>query len=371
MYNIVTKTYILFPLLIVLLMALLTSCNEKEAEKIKESDKQNKDTLAQSKFSSNSNQHFVFPQIHAHLKGMVSEFIFKAFEDQKGNFWFCTNHDGIIKYDGNTLVNYSIKNGLGSSAVRSYIADKSGTYWFGTSNGLTKYDGNVFTNHILGDNPQDNEIWAIAIDIDGIIWVGTNSGVSKFDGVKFEAFNLPKAKIRDAKPMLSQTRVGGIYIDSKGHKWFITDGYGITKFDGKNFEFLTSNNGLTDNNVASIFEDRNRNIWIGTFNGGVSKYDGHYYTNFTKDGIIEGNEVSNFCEDDKGNIWFSAEDLGVYKYDGNNFTLFTTKDGLTTNTVQHIYADRKGQIWFCTWQGISLYDGKSFQDVSEKEPWTK
>lgn len=113
-------------------------------------------------------------------------------------------------------MNYSIKNGLGSSAVRSYIADKSGTYWFGTSNGLTKYDGNVFTNHILGDNPQDNEIWAIAIDIDGIIWVGTNSGVSKFDGVKFEAFNLPKAKIRDAKPMLSQTRVGGIYIDSKG-----------------------------------------------------------------------------------------------------------------------------------------------------------
>ena len=58
-------------------MALLTSCNEKEAEKIKESDKQNKDTLAQSKFSSNSNQPFVFPQIHAHLKGMVSEFMHK------------------------------------------------------------------------------------------------------------------------------------------------------------------------------------------------------------------------------------------------------------------------------------------------------
>ena len=36
-----------------------------------------------------------------------------------------------------------------------------------------------------------------------------------------------------------------------------------------------------------------------------------------------------------------------------------------------IFEDNKGQIWFGTWEGISLYDGKTFMDVSDKEPWTK
>jgi ligand-binding sensor domain-containing protein len=316
-------------------------------------------------------QNTVFPQIHAHLKGMVSEFIFKIFQDQNSNFWFCTNHDGIIRYDGKKLLKYTQKSGLGGSAVRSFAIDKTGTIWLGTSGGLTKFDGRFFTNFVLGENAGDNEIWTLAVDKENKIWVGTNNGVYTFDGVKSSSFNLPKANIPDAVPMLSQARIGQIFIDSKGHKWFITDGYGITKFDGKNFDFLTSNSGLTDNNVTSIFEDSKGNIWIGTFKGGVSKYDGQQYTNFTKDGFTKGIEVSNFCEDHQGNIWFSTEGLGAYKCDGKKFTLYTTKDGLTTNTIQHIYADKKGQIWFCTWQGISLYDGNFFRDVSEKEPWTK
>lgn len=355
----------------VVLTPVVLSCNRQEDKSVNEFNSRNKDSLSKSLSASGADQYFVFPQIHAHLKGMVSEFIFKAFEDKKGNFWFCTNHDGVIKYNGNSLVKYTSKNGLGGDAVRSLVADKAGNIWFGTSKGLAKFDGNVFTNFSLGSKPQDNEIWVVTIDKNGVIWIGTNTGVCKFDGTKFESFNVPKAEIHAATPMLSKERIGSMCIDSKGCIWFVTDGYGITRFDGENFQFITSNNGLPDNNVTSVFEDSKGNIWIGTFNGGVTKYDGQDYTNFTKDDMIKGIEVSNFCEDQKGNVWFSAEGVGVYKYDGKIFELFTTKDGLTTNIVQHIYSDRKGQLWFFTWQGISLYDGKLFKDVSEKEPWTK
>ncbi len=371
MYSLVKKLHFQPLLMITVLLVLESSCTEQEVKSLNKSGEQNRDSVIQTLPDTMVRQNTVFPQIHAHLKGMVSEFIFKIFQDQKSNFWFCTNHDGIIKYDGKKLLKYTEKIGLGGSAVRSLVIDKAGTLWLGTSGGLTKFDGRLFTNFVLGENSGDNEIWSLAIDEENIIWVGTNNGASTFDGAKFTSFNVPKAKIADAKSMLSQKRIGKIFIDSKGHKWFITDGYGITRFDGKNFEFLNSSTGLTDNNVTSVFEDSKGNIWIGTFNCGVSKYDGQHYTNFTKDGITKGIEVSNFCEDHQGNIWFSAEGLGVYKYNGKTFTLFTTKDGLTTNTIQHIYADKKGQIWFCTWQGISLYDGKTFGDVSEKEPWTK
>ena len=134
---------------------------------------------------------------------------------------------------------------------------------------------------------------------------------------------------------------------------------------------MTRKNGLTDNNVADLLEDQNGNIWIGTYYGGVSCFDGKNYTNYTMDGIIEGVETYNFFEDKNGDIWFSAENFGVYRYDGNSFTQFTTEDGLATNEVQSIFEDDKGQHWFGTWSGLSLYDGDSFSNAADKEPWTK
>ena len=323
------------------------------------------------------NQETVFPQIHSNLNGMVSEFVRTMYQDRIGNFWFGTNGDGLVRYDGKSLDKFTKKEGIGT-AVRGIVEDKDGNVWFGTSSGLIKYDGKLFTNFSEINGLTDNEILTIEIDKDGIIWVGSVEGLRKFDGNNFESFTIPKAIVNNPEPMLSENRICDILIDRKEHIWFATDGYGISKFDGKTFEFYTEQNGLTDNNVADIFEDKQGNIWIGTFYGGVSKYDGKSFTNFTKDGIIEGVETYNFCEDHKGNIWFSAENFGVYRYDGNNFIQFTTIDGLATNGVQSIFEDKKGQLWFGTWSGISLYDarlpdgqGKTFTNVSEKEPWTK
>ena len=313
----------------------------------------------------------IFPQIHAHLNGEVSEFIFKIYQAPDSVFWFCTNHDGIIKYDGYKFTKYSKNDGVGGNAVRDLVVDTSGTIWFGTSGGLTRFDGQVFTNFRLDSSQWDNEIWSLEIDQRGLIWVGTNTGVSQFDGSQFKTFEVPKPEIKEAQPMISKHRISHILSDHDGVLWFVNDGYGITKYDGDHFLFLTTENGLTDNNVASVFEDQQRHIWIGTYYGGVSKFDGKTYRNYTKDSIIEGVETSNFCEDQNGNIWFSAEGYGVYKFDGKVFTNYTKKNGLTNHVVQHIYEDKKGQIWFCTWQGISVYDGDSIVDISLKEPWTK
>lgn len=343
----------------VISILVIASCHGQEPEKVTETNRPLNTVNP------------VFPQIHAHLNGMVSEFVWQMHEDKRSNFWFGANHDWVIIYNGASLTKYTSRDGLGGSAVRAIAEDNTGNLWLGTSGGLTKYDGKTFTNYSVKDGLIDNEIWALAIDKNGIIWVGTGGGVSKFDGDHFEFFEIPKARISNAKPMLSEKRISDILIDIKGDIWFAVDGYGISKFNGKTFAFYTTENGLTDNNVAEVFEDRKGNIWIGTFYGGVSVFDGKTYTNFTRDGIIEGVETYNFCEDRQGNIWFSAENQGVYKYDGTKFTQFTTQDGLATNGVQSIYEDKKGQLWFGTWQGISLYDGNKVMDVADKEPWTK
>lgn len=317
------------------------------------------------------NPETTFPQIHTNLNGMVREFVRTMYQDTKGNYWFGTNGNGIIRYDGQTLETITIEGTHPYMRVIEIVEDKAGNVWFGTSDGLLKYDGEKFTTFSKKEGLQAEEIWGLTIDKSGLIWVGSIGGVSHFDGAQFIPFPLPDLKVEHPQHMLSDQLVFKILEDKNGTMWLVTDGNGIFKYHKGGFTHLTNKNGLTDNNAADILEDRQGNIWIGTFYGGISKFDGKTYTNFTKDGIIKGIEIGSLYEDRKGNIWFSVENHGVYRYDGTNFTQFTTENGLTTNGVQSIYEDNKQQVWFGTWQGISLYDGEKFMNAVEKEPWVK
>lgn len=316
------------------------------------------------------NQNTTFPQIHTNLNGMVREFVRTMYQDKKGNYWFGTNGDGIIRYDGQTLEKITIAGINPHFRVLEIVEDTADNVWFGTSEGLIKYDGKEFRKFPQKERMQNEEIWGLAIDKNGLVWVGSTGGVSHFDGEQFVPFSLPDSMVENSKPMLSHKLVFKIIEDKNGTMWFATDGNGIFKYNNGKFTHLITENGLTDNNAADILEDSKGNIWIGTFYGGVSKFDGKAFSNFTKDGIIKGDETYNFYEDSKGNIWFTAEGYGVYRYDGSDFKQFTTENGLTTNVVQSISEDDKGQIWFGTWQGLCIFDGEKFVNAKDKEPWT-
>jgi ligand-binding sensor domain-containing protein len=319
------------------------------------------------------NLNTTFPQIHSNLNGMVREFVRTMYQDTKGNYWFGTNGDGIIRYDGHTLEPMTIEGTNPGMRVIKIVEDKTGNLWFGSSDGLIKYDGKKFTTFSKNEGllGYDEEIWGLVVDKNGLIWVGGYGGVFHFDGERFIPFSLPNSIVVDRQYMLSDKLVFKMIEDKSGTIWFATDGNGIFKYNNGKFTHLTIKNGLTDNNTADILEDKQGNIWISTFYGGTSKFDGTIFTNFTKDGIIKGVETGGLYEDSKGNIWFTAENVGVYKYDGKNFILYTTENGLTSNVVLSIYEDRKGQIWVGTWQGISIYDGTKFINAIEKEPWVK
>jgi ligand-binding sensor domain-containing protein len=353
-------------LLLILLAFTISSC----AGQVKEKSpvvKTETEAISQAPVS---NHGTTFSQIHTNLNGMVTEFVRSGYQDKKGNYWFGTNTNGIVRYDGKTLEKIVLPTNQNRFSVREIVEDKAGNVWFATSSGLVKFDGEKFATYATEVGLQSEEIWSICMDRNGLIWVGTTKGVSHFDGEKFTPFALPETRVENSRPMLSDQLVFQFLEDRDGTMWLVTDGNGIFKYKNGEFIHLTAKNGLTDNSVADILEDKKGNIWIGTFYGGVSKYDGQTYTNFTQEGRIEGLEAYNFCDDSQGNVWFSAEGYGVYRYDGVNFTQFTTENGLTTNVVQSIFSDNKGQLWCCTWQGICIYDGDSFVDAKDKEPWT-
>ncbi len=311
-----------------------------------------------------------------YIDGQLCQHLRRIHEDKRGNLWLGTNVYGLMRYDGDTLVYFTEKDGPGAGRITAIVEDAAGNVWFGTYSGLSKYDGAAFTNFTEKDGLVDNEIWSMIIDRNGTFWIGTMEGVSRFDGKEFATFPIPKAEVKDANPMLSANRISSIMEDKKGNIWFGMDGYGICIYNGMSFSQLTKEDGLPDNNITHILEDKRGDIWISSMFGGISRYDGKAFTNFTEQGIVEGVEVWSIYEDKSGNIWFPAENSGVYRYDGESFTNFNEAQGLNTNAIQCIFEDKKGQFWFGGWGGLFRYDpaaeqagGKPFFSVTKDGPW--
>ncbi|MFK7807441.1 MAG: two-component regulator propeller domain-containing protein [Saprospiraceae bacterium] len=347
------------PYLIIFLYLLLFtfgSCNAQEEKSTRESIT----ILETEDISNQSDDTYIDPIFF--IEGQLCQHLRKIFEDQKGNLWFGTNNYGMMKYDGDSLVYLSEVDGEDIGRVTEIFDDKSGNVWFGHYGGIAKFDGSNFKNYSEEDGLIYHEVWSVAKDRKGIMWIGTSEGVSRFDGKTFTDFPIPKAVVPDTTSMISYNRVSEIMEDRHGTLWFGTDGFGICKYDGKEFSQLTTANGLPDNNVGDLMEDSKGNIWIGTMYGGLSfiaAEETHKknptFINYTKDGIIEGVEVGSFYEDKKGNFWFAAENHGVYRYDGNTFTNLYKEAGLLTNGILCILEDSKDRFWFGGWGGLFRY----------------
>ncbi|HKK73794.1 MAG TPA: two-component regulator propeller domain-containing protein, partial [Saprospiraceae bacterium] len=74
-------------------------------------------------------QNTIFPQIHTNLNGMVRQFVRTFHQDSKGNYWFGTNGDGIIRYDGQTLEKITIADVSPRIRVLEIKEDKAGNVW--------------------------------------------------------------------------------------------------------------------------------------------------------------------------------------------------------------------------------------------------
>ena len=72
-------------------------------------------------------------------------------------------------------------------------------------------------------------------------------------------------------------------------------------------------------------------------------------------------------QDHYGNMWFGTNGGGVGKYNGNKFVSLNDYDGLISNIIYSIIEIKTNSLLFATDKGLSVYDGISFKNYSEKE----
>ena len=124
-------------------------------------------------------------------------------EDSKGNLWIGNNSGGspvggigVIKYDGKAFIHFTKQHQLrkedtkGNSLDRVFSIgeDASGNIWFGTvESGVWRYDGNSVKNFTKKDGLDGDFIWIIYKSKTGELWFGGGpNGVYRFNGKSFE-----------------------------------------------------------------------------------------------------------------------------------------------------------------------------------------
>jgi len=209
------------------------------------------------------------------------------------------------------------------------------------------------------------------------------------------------------KEGLPQSQVYSILEDRNGYLWMGTDGGGLSRFDGENFEtFSVIKSGLINNYVDAIYEANDR-LYIGARNG-ISVYDGNTFQNYyiskeesiavnafhwyqgkllvgTSRGVYEfdgqefkysrsinGTRRSNiycFFEDSRNRLWIGTK-AGALLLQKERRTAFRSAEDFTKGEVSSICEDQKGNIWLATYNGVFIYDGVSFSHLDVEDGLT-
>jgi ligand-binding sensor domain-containing protein len=318
---------------------------------------------------------FSFSQISAKLDKNIRS----IFQDRNGNYWFGTNSNGVYRYDGKNLIQYTVTDGLSDNQIQSIQEDELGNLWFGTGLfGVSKFDGQTFTtfshNEMLllttetENKPKPNSLWFYA-----------GGGAFFYQDNKLTYLPIGKTETdiknsQNSSKNLSRFSVYALLKDSKGNIWFGTQAAGVCCYDGNSFTWFTEK-GLAGPAVLALFEDKKGNIWMGNNGAGLFCYDGKTLINFSQEKKLDNPNfqlagegkpgtlarIYTINEDRNGTLWIGSVDNGVWLYDGKNTTNYTTKDGLTSNAINTIYKDKKDEMWLGTDQnGLCKFNGKTF-----------
>ncbi len=249
----------------------------------------------------------------------------------------CYTEPGQLLYDGKTIRNWSMKDGLAGNKVRVAIETKNGDIYAGTTTGLSiiHKDGSI-RNYKLITGLDNEYIMALYEDTNGIIWIGTDGG-----GVytmKDEVI-LSHLTTEDG---LAGNVIFKINQNLDGAYWICT-GSGITRclpFASKpgypdSYVVLNSDSGLETDSMFQVLIDGTNHMWMIS-NHGIS--------------------TAPFSD---------VLDYVAGKIEKIDVKFFNKNDGLDssgpTSTAKSL-VDRYGRLWITMVDGFAVYDP---QKISE------
>ncbi|MEL7533712.1 MAG: two-component regulator propeller domain-containing protein [Bacteroidota bacterium] len=163
---------------------------------------------------------------------------------------------------------------------------------------------------------------------------------------------------------LAQSQVFAISGDSRGFIWLGTRGGGLSRFDGKEFQNLSSQEGLINNYIWTICEDHKQDIWLGTDNG-LSRWDGIRFHNY----LLSDSQrvpIYSIVASADANLWIGSGS-GLFRY--TNDSLYRADGPLAQieGEVNSLYLDPTGTLWIGQRGKISAWKDGSLTSYGRRQ----
>ncbi len=273
--------------------------------------------------------------------------------DHQGALWIGADEDGLFRYFGGLLTNYTTTNGLPASRVSSLMEDRESNIWVATNAGLCRLGTRRIVNYTLAGKLAHISVSAIAQDISGRIWFGTPYGLTSLRGERFTNYAVTDG--------LYSSYILSLIVDRAGTVWIGT-GEGLNRASGGRIlrdPWNPAGSGRTTT-VRSFFQDRDANVWVG-WGRGFSAFRGRHVADFTLPDSLVNTLVVALCRGPGGSLWVGTQGEGLFRYSiGSDASGHVTaqlsrhygrKEGLTDGNIRSLLADGEGTLWVGTRYG--------------------
>ncbi len=313
--------------------------------------------------------------------------IWHVFQARNGGYWFGSADRGVYRYNGATLVNFTVADGLCDNrlGLGKIQEDKSGNIYFNTAKGISRFDGTSFVTLAVTKGHSAIGEWKLQPDDLWFQGAQDTSAVYRYDGKLLHHLEFPRTKDgdehyrqmpRDKFPnaRFSPYDVYSIFKDGTGNIWFGTSSLGACRFDGRSFAWLSEKvlrNGSFG--TRSIVEDKQGRFWfcntMNRYEVALSDSQGPKFLQV--DGLRDINNpdrelfggIMSSTVDGTGALWMCTYADGVWRYDGQRITHYPVKDGDKKITLFSIHEDRQGGFWLGTQDaGVYRFNGKTFEE---------
>lgn len=276
-------------------------------------------------------------ELEADANDAVSSFL----QDREGNLWIGTS-TGLTRLADGAVVSFAAAEGLADENAKTIHGDRSGTMWVGTKRGLQTLSGS--RKITIRDGLSSANVLTALTARDGSLWVGTaDAGLNRVEGGRVTSYGV--------KDGLGSPTILAIYEDRQGGIWVGTVSGLHRLVDGK-LTPLALSRPLSGEIVDAIYEDRDGVLWVGTQDGGLNRVANDMVTSFTTRNGLSSDFVLSIHQDSAGTMWIGTVGGGLNRYKNGQFAAITTRQGLYDDSVFAILEDQAGNLWMSCNKGI-------------------
>ena len=302
-------------------------------------------------------------------------------QDNRGFMWV-GGENGLIRYDGHSVVTYRTKNSnsLSANYVQDIIPDGDDYLWVATVQGINRlnFETGLFdvANQKSGKIPGD-DVLSIALYKD-LIFTATTEGLGVINRHTMQPKILP---FMHQLPKLLQVRYVFVFQDTL---WLGTGHKGLIEIDltANTIHYYTHDpanpdnpNALPHSDVHGIFTYDGKTYWLASLGGGLIRfdYDQQKFTQYSSSPEADIEFVTNAVwgvhGDSHGYIWIGTDSSGLWRIDTKTLEVDgyisdpSIADSLASNKARVTFEDNANNIWAGHFSGSMDYYNREQEAV--------